>query len=44
MLNLLAALLVYIILLKIQKNTLLFINKNKLKNYEKLLCDEILCL
>ncbi len=43
MLNFIVALLAYIIILKIQKNKLLFINKSKIQQYEKLLCDEIIC-
>ena len=43
MLNFIAVLLIYIILLKIQKNNLLFVNKSKIQKYEKLLCDEIIC-
>ena len=43
MLNFIAALLIYIILLKIQKNKLYFVNKSKTQQYEKLQCDEIIC-
>lgn len=44
MLHFITTILIYIILLKIQKKTLIYIDKLKLKKYEELVCDEILCL
>lgn len=44
MLNFIFTFAIYIILLKLQRKIFILIDESTLKNYEKLLCDEILCL
>ncbi len=44
MLHFITTFFIYIILLKLQKKTLIYIDKLKLEKYDKLVCDEILCL